>query len=105
MRGNEKRNAVKRWEMDALIKHAGISHADDRNGVASIAVGFDGYADITTEKYPSGVPVPLIARSIESGSSVRVKHPFLRRAANEAKPEVQRAMVEAAEKMIAKLQK
>jgi len=105
MRPGEKRDVVTRREKEALLQHVGIARMDDTGGKVNTAIGFDGYADITTKKYPSGLPVPLIARSIESGSSVRVKHPFLRRAANNAKPAVQRAMLEAAEAEIAKLQK
>lgn len=48
-------------------------------------VGFAGYNEVKTRKYPSGQPNALIARSIESGSSARTKKPFVRPAVNKAK--------------------
>ena len=43
--------------------------------------GFAGYMEEgKSKKYPNGLPIPLLARSIESGSSVRQKHPFVRAA-------------------------
>lgn len=83
-------------EKQALLDHVGISKLDDDGGRVSAAVGFNGYTEHATKKYPQGVPVPLIARSIESGSSVRKKRPFMRQAANAARERVQKAMLEAA---------
>lgn len=50
-----------------------------------VKLGFDGYNDLKTQKYPKGQPNVMIARSIESGSSVRDKHPFIRPAVNRAR--------------------
>lgn len=94
----EKRNVVTRDEKAALLSHIGIAKMDSTGGKVATAIGFEGYSEHATKKYPSGVPVPLIARSIESGSSVRRKIPFLRNAANKAKAAVENAMREAAEK-------
>ena len=41
-------------------------------------MGFDGYNEVKTRKYPNGQPNALMARSIESGSSARDKYPFIR---------------------------
>ncbi len=49
----------------------------DRQGFVHTKAGMDGYGSYPTRKYPEGVPNALIARSIESGSSVRQKHPFV----------------------------
>lgn len=58
----------------------------------NVKAGFDGYGHIPTKKYPKGVPNQLVARSVESGSSVRVKYPFVRRAVNATKKESVNAM-------------
>lgn len=99
----ELRNVVTRDEKAALLSHIGIAKMDSTGGAVTTAIGFNGYSDHATKKYPSGVPVPLIARSIESGSSVRRKIPFLRNAANKSKGKVQNAMREAAEKAFEEL--
>lgn len=48
----------------------------------NVKVGFAGYGSFPTETYPNGVPNALIARAVESGSSVRQKTPFVLPAVN-----------------------
>lgn len=50
----------------------------DKSGMWNAKVGFEGYGSHPTRKYPKGLPNPLLARSVESGSSVRQKRPFVR---------------------------
>ena len=101
----KKRAVVTKREKEALLNHIGISKIETIGGKTTVAIGFNGYTDYTTKKYPSGVPIPLIARSIESGSSVRQKNAFLRRTANLNKDAVQTTMIEAANKTIENLQR
>lgn len=69
-----------------LIESFGISPlGKDRDGVINVKIGFDGYGSYPTKKYPKGVPNALVARAIESGSSVRQKTPFVRKAVNRSK--------------------
>ena len=49
----------------------------DKRGFVSTKAGFDGYGSYPTNEYPQGVPNQLLARSVESGSSVRQKMPFV----------------------------
>lgn len=68
----------------------GISPMDDDDGFLNVKIGFDGYNDVKTKSYPNGQPNAMIARATESGSSVREKNPFLRKALNKArKPAMQ----------------
>ena len=97
------RNEVSDQEKAALLSHIGIAKMDFDGGRVSTAIGFDGYTDYTTRKYQKGVPVAMLARSIESGSSVRRKNPFLRRAGKKAKERAQAAMVQAANAEIEKM--
>lgn len=70
-----------------LVKGLGISpivkssFAKDTN-FKNVKIGFDGYGRTKTEKYPGGQPIQLIARSVESGTSFRKKHPFVRPTVN-----------------------
>ena len=55
-------------------------------------VGFTGYSDIQTPKYPQGQPLALIARIAESGTSFSQKTPFVRKALKTAKPKAETEM-------------
>ena len=90
-------------EKEDLKNAIGIAHFDETGGKISTAVGFNGYSRHATKKYPQGVPLPMIARSIESGSSVRQKHPFMRRVAQSLRSEAVAAMRAAAEETYRKL--
>ena len=61
-----------------LVNSMGITPMDDKYGVISAKVGFDGYNDVKTESWPQGQPNQLIARACESGSSAMLKQPFVR---------------------------
>lgn len=65
---------------------------EDRDGFIHTKAGFAGYGSYPTNTYPEGVPNQLIARAIESGSSVREKKPFVRPAVNAARKEAIAAM-------------
>jgi hypothetical protein len=66
-------------EQQALLKGLGISKFDVRDG-ANVKIGFAGYGDVPTKKWPKGVPIPLTARSLIGGTSWRVKDDFMGRA-------------------------
>lgn len=70
----------------------GISGMRDDGGFINVSIGFDGYNDQKTRKYPSGQPNQLIARSIESGTSYMQKTPFMRQALNKSKKQAIEAM-------------
>lgn len=64
----------------------------DRYGGINAKVGFDGYGSYPSKKYPQGLPNQLLARAIESGSSVRDKRPFVRPAVQAVRKEAEEAM-------------
>jgi len=77
---------VPKQQKQDLLDSLGITPPDiDFNGNTNTKIGFDGYGKIPTKKYPKGVPNQLLARAVESGSSVRKKTPFIRKAVNKAK--------------------
>lgn len=90
------RNAITKAEKAELIKHIGISDMETKDGTVNNSVSFDGYTSIKTKAYPNGLPAVMIARSINSGSSVRQKHPFMRQAKAAAKPKATEAARNAA---------
>ena len=84
----------------ALAAAVGIAKFERTGDSVNTSVGIEGYGGHVEPDYPGGVPMPMIARSIESGSSVRAKHPFFRRAVTGAKGAILSKMNETAEKLI-----
>lgn len=79
----EKFRAVPTGQKKDLLDSMGITPIRrDKRGFVHVKVGFDGYGSFPTKTYPDGVPNALLARSVESGSSVREKTPFVRPAVN-----------------------
>lgn len=75
----------------------------DKNGFVYTKAGFDGYGRFKTKKYPNGLPNALLARSIEKGSSVRLRRPFVEKSARSATDEAVKAMDEVIENEIKKI--
>lgn len=68
-------------EKAACLAGIGIAKFQGDIGHFETAVGFEGYqTTATSEGYPYGIPVPMLMRSIEIGSSVRAKYPIIRKA-------------------------
>lgn len=83
LKSGEQFSGVPKQQKNDLIKSFGISPISvDNLGNWNAKVGFDGYGSTPTKKYPNGLPNQLLARSVESGSSVRKKKPFVRPAVN-----------------------
>ena len=81
----------------------GISRAQTDGDYRHVKLGFDGYNNFKTKKYPNGQPNSLIARSINSGSSWRKKNPFMDRATRATKAECETVMKMVIEREIEKI--
>jgi len=104
LKSDEKLNVLSAEQKEDLKEGFGITPIKlDKDGNWSAKVGFDGYGRYPTKKYPKGLPNQLLARSIESGSSVRHKKPFVRPALNAVKNQVQEEMSRVAEEEIKKI--
>lgn len=88
---------------DGLLDGLGISRLQDDNGYYNVKIGFDGYNELETKKYPHGQPNVLIARSLESGSSIAQKRPFVRPAVNAVKAQAEARMAEVIDREIQKI--
>ena len=76
-----------------LIDSFGLTPIDrDKNGFVHTKAGFDGYGSHPTKAYPQGIPNQLLARAVESGSSVRQKIPFVRPAVKASQKQALEAM-------------
>lgn len=99
----QKRNVISPWSKAIMEQRLGISRIESTSDGANAVVSLAGYNGRPTEKYPNGVPIPMIARSIESGSSVREKNPFIRRAYNKAKTQAQQKAIDAGQQKLNEL--
>lgn len=79
-------------QIDGLIESMGLAPIQYYGGTLNTKIGFDGYNNVKTKKYPKGQPNMMIARSINAGTSFRRKYPFVERAGNNAKPIAEAAM-------------
>lgn len=71
-------------QKNGLRDSLGIARLRDEYGRVSTKIGFDGYNDIKTDRWPQGQPNQLIARACESGSVATYKQPFMRPAIKRA---------------------
>ena len=90
-------------DRDDLAAGVGIARFDSKGDAETTAISFNGYTRRTEPGFPKGVPLAMIARSLESGSSVRAKHPFVRQTIRAVKDAAQAAMVQTAEAEISKI--
>lgn len=92
-------------QKDGLIKGLGIAPMQDDSGFLNVKIGFDGYNRTKTEKYPQGQPNQLVARGVESGTSWKQAHPFIKPAISRARKRTEKRMAETIDEEIKKLQK
>lgn len=78
----------------ALIESFGVTPLREENGYYNVKIGFDGYNNVITKKYPKGQPNNMIARACESGSSSMIKQPFMRTAVGASKSKAEQKMAE-----------
>lgn len=92
---NQKKDMIEGYGITKITK--------DKDGYIGAKIGFTGYGKTPTKKYPKGLPNALVARSIESGSSVRKKHRFVAPAVNATKAKALKAMEQVVEDEIKKI--
>lgn len=88
-----------------LLEGLGITPMEDDNGFYNVKIGFDGYNDLKTRKYPKGQPNQLIARSIESGTSISEKRPFVTPAIRATRKQAEQAMADVIDEETKKIMK
>lgn len=68
-------------QKEGLMQSLGIaSMQDDGTGYLHVKIGFDGYNDIATKRWPHGQPNQMVARSVEGGTTWMKKNSFVRKA-------------------------
>lgn len=78
---------------------------DDGKGVLNIKIGFDGYNDLKSKKWPKGQPNQMVARAVENGTSFMKPNPFIKRAVAATRKQALEAMGKTADAEIEKIMK
>lgn len=94
---NDPTKGVRADQKRGLLDGLGTADMRCTGGVWDTYTGVEGYNEHRTPSYPGGQPNPMIARSIENGSSVNPPfHPFAKaiRSARSRAVEAMRAQVE-----------
>lgn len=94
-------------EKEGLKESLGVTPLRTDNGFVNVKIGFDGYnAKISpTPLYPRGKANQMIARSVESGTSFMLAHPFVKEALRKCRKQAKEAMGRRVEEEINKIMK
>ena len=86
------------------LQHAlGIAKMRNDNGFYNVKIGFDGYNQVKTKRWPQGQPNMMVARSVESGTSWMQKQPFMRKAEQSSRGPCEKVMGETVDKEIQRI--
>lgn len=96
---------VTRSQKQGLLDGFGISRMEQDNGYYNVKLGFDGYNKTSTKTYPGGQPNQLVARGVESGTSWKQPHPFVKPAISRARKQVEKKIAEVIDREIEKIMK
>lgn len=75
-----------------LIESMGIAKMRHTGGSYDVKLGFDGYNDIVSERWPAGQPNAVIARSVNKGTSFMEAQPFMDQSIKESEVAVIKAI-------------
>lgn len=105
--GNSKRllEGITEAQKNGLVNGFGISPLEDDSGQYNVKLGFDGYNDVKTKKYPKGQPNILIARAVTSGTVFMKKNPAIRKAISQSKKSAESTMGEVLDQEIKSIMK
>ena len=91
---------LKEEEKQGLIKGLSITKMQKDDGSWNVKVSFGGYNDVKNSSFPKGEPNVMIARSVESGSLIREKTPFVSRAVRACRNKAEQEMEDAIKEKI-----
>ena len=102
--GNGKRYA-KKSDVQGLLDSLGFAPVRFNNSVVDSNVGFDGYNNNKTKKYPKGHANRMVANAINRGTSFMIAQPFINRTKKAAEAKCNQEMQKKLDEEIQKLTK
>lgn len=75
----------KKAQKKGLYESLGIaSMQEDSKGFLNVKIGFDGYNDLKSMRWPNGQPNQMVARSVERGTSYMQPNKFVKKAMSQS---------------------
>lgn len=74
---NHPRRGPTKRQKAGLVESMGLAPIQKKPDGWDVKLGFDGYNDIVSERWPKGQPNAMIARSVNKGTSFMVAQPFM----------------------------
>ena len=102
--GNGKRYA-KKSDVQGLLDSLGFAPVRFNDSVVDSNVGFDGYNNNKTKKYPKGHANRMVANAINRGTSFMIAQPFINRTKKAAEAKCNEVMQKRLDEEIQKLTK
>ncbi|MBP3657579.1 MAG: hypothetical protein J6K32_12930 [Clostridia bacterium] len=100
LRDGDLLDVITKDDKEDLLDAIGIAEMKRSEDGVDTLVGFAGYSRHKTKKYPQGVPLPMIMRSIEHGSSVRQARPTIKPAVYAVRAEAKAAAIKGGRRAI-----
>lgn len=97
------RHSITTRQKQGLIESMGIAKMLHRANVFDVKLGFDGYNDIVSSKYPKGQPNAMIARSLNKGTATLEAQPFMDMTIEASKEKAEKAIEEQFDKELEKI--
>lgn len=72
-----RRRSITTKQKAGLVESFGIAKVRENRYGWNVKIGFDGYNEIVTKRWPKGQPNAMVARSLNSGTSFLIKNPFM----------------------------
>lgn len=99
--GSDKRTGIPIYLKNSILMNLGLAKMQKRNGYYDVKIGFkNGYSKMRTKRWTQGVPIQMIVRSLEKGTSWMNKYPFVNRAFKSAQADCVKAMQNELEKQV-----
>lgn len=99
----EKRSGIRTIQKKGLANSFGITKMQNERGYMNVKLGFDGYNTLVTDKYPSGQPNAMIARTYEGGNSFTKKQPFVSPAIRATRDQAEQKMAQVIDTEVSKI--
>lgn len=96
------RRGITPEQRDGLLDGFGIASMRNDNGFLNVKIGFDGYNDVRSKKWPKGQPNLMVARMVESGTSFMPKLGTISKVVQTAKKQCEEEMRKALDDAINK---
>lgn len=72
-------------QKEGLLASFGVAPMRSDDGIYNVKVGFEGYNDIKTKRWPRGQPNAMVARSVNRGTSFMAANKFFDKAIQRAR--------------------